>query len=130
MRRLFQAGSFLGCGLSVLPLATSAQPGLVTAVLCLAGNLAAYSCSFGGFHPYLQEVAGPSAGLVQGLTNSCSIAAGIAASLLTGWAVDATGSYKTVFGLLAGLYVAAAGLWWAAASSHRLSSAGPAAGAL
>jgi MFS family permease len=120
VRRLFQTVSFLGCGFSVLPLAISADPGLMPAVLCLTGNLVFYSLSYGGFHAYLQDVAGKHAGMVQGLTNSASIACGIAGNLFTGMVVDVTGSFRAVFWVLFALYVSAAGVWVAFSREHKL----------
>eukprot|EP00775_Hariotina_reticulata_P008736 gene8736-8916_t len=120
VRQLFQTLSFLGCALSVLPLAISADPGLMPAVLCLTANLVFYSLSYGGFHAYLQDVAGKHAGVVQGLTNSASIACGIAGNLLTGMVVDATGSFRIVFWVLFALYVIAAGIWIAFSQEHKL----------
>jgi predicted MFS family arabinose efflux permease len=61
------------------------------------------------------------AGLLQAMTNSASIAAGAAGSLLTGAAVDAAGgSYSAVFAGLTALYAAAAAAWWTKISSKRL----------
>ena len=111
VRRRFQAAAFAGCAASALPLALVADPPLALAVGCLVANLASYSLSFGGFHAHLQDVAGASAGALQGLTNSCSIAAGALGSLATGRLVEATGAYGAAFGALAALYAAAAAVW-------------------
>jgi ACS family sodium-dependent inorganic phosphate cotransporter len=120
VRRLMQCISFAGCGLSVISLALTATPGLLPAVLCLTANLTFYSLSYGGFHAYLQDVCGARAGVLQGVTNSASILAGLLGSLLTGWVVDATGSYSAVFWMLAGLYGVAAVVWGLCSSSHKL----------
>uniref|UniRef100_A0A383VPL3 Major facilitator superfamily (MFS) profile domain-containing protein n=1 Tax=Tetradesmus obliquus TaxID=3088 RepID=A0A383VPL3_TETOB len=120
VRRLMQCISFAGCGLSVVPLALTTTPGLIPAVLCLTANLTFYSLSYGGFHAYLQDVAGAKAGVLQGVTNSASILAGLLGSLLTGWVVDATGSYSAVFWVLAALYGVAAVVWAVCSSSHKL----------
>ena len=135
VRRAFQVASFSLCALSVAPLAlpASLQASLASsalgsavapraaAALLLAGNLVAYSLSFGGFHAYLQDVAGAeAAGLLQGLTNSVSIACGCAATLFCGWAGEAHGgSYGSAFAGLAALYALAAGVWaWGARGSR------------
>jgi MFS family permease len=88
VRRLMQCISFFGCALAVLPLALHPQPGLGLATACLTTNLAAYSVSYGGFHAYLQDVAGKRAGVLQGLTNSCSILTGIAGRWQQAWDRD------------------------------------------
>jgi hypothetical protein len=77
VRQLLQCTSFVGCALSVLPLALIPQPSLGVATVCLTANLAFYSFSYGGFHAYLQDIAGKRAGALQGLTNSCSILLGM-----------------------------------------------------
>jgi ACS family sodium-dependent inorganic phosphate cotransporter len=115
-----QCLSFAGCGLSVIPLALTATPGLLPAVLCSTANLTFYSLSYGGFHAYLQDVCGARAGVLQGVTNSASILAGLLGSLLTGWVVDATGSYSVVFWMLGALYGVAAVVWGLCSSSHKL----------
>ncbi len=51
------------------------------------------------------DVAKDRAGSSQGITSSCLSLAGIIAPVLTGWLIDATGSYKAAFLLLAGFTV-------------------------
>lgn len=119
-----QGLSFLGCGLSVLPLALNPNIGLMPAVYCLTANLVCYSLSYGGFQSYLQETAGKHAGIVQGLTNSASIVMGIFGSLLTGWVVEVSGTYSAVFWLLGFVYVSAAAVWCLCTSTHKLQTAG------
>lgn len=115
-----QCVSFAGCGLSVMPLALTATPGLFPAVLCLTANLTFYSLSYGGFHAHLQDICGARAGVLQGVTNSASILAGLLGSLLTGCVVEMTGMYTAVFQMLAALYVVAAVIWGLFSSSHML----------
>lgn len=76
-------------------------------------------CSFSasGFHSYLQDVCKGNAGVVFGITNSVSIAAGIFGNLLTGLVLEASGSYSSVFVLFAGLNISAA-LVFAVATSE------------
>lgn len=108
VRRIMQNICFLGCAVSVIPLAVAAQPDVVLAVCCLTASLAFYSFSHSGFHSYLQDVASSSAGAVYGVTNTCSIAVGVAGNLITGKVIEATGSYSAVFVLFAVLNVTAA----------------------
>lgn len=56
------------------------------------------------------------AGVVFGITNSVSIAAGIFGNLLTGLVLEASGSYSSVFVLFAALNVSAAVLFATATS--------------
>jgi hypothetical protein len=62
-------------------------------------------------------------GLVQGLTNSCSIALGIGGNLCTGWLVDSTGSFSAVFALTCALCVSSCLLWLGFAKGQRVSLA-------
>jgi nitrate/nitrite transporter NarK len=71
-------------------------------------SLPTHSFSASGFHSYLQDVSKGNAGVVFGITNSVSIAAGIFGNLLTGMVLEATGAYSSVFLLFAGLNVSAA----------------------
>lgn len=118
-----QGLSFLGCGLSVIPLALNPNPGLMPAVWCLTANLTFYSCSYGGFHAHLLDVAGKYAGVLQGLTNSASILMGILGNLLAGFVVDTTGSYSAVFWLLGFVYISGAVVWCLCSSSKQLQPA-------
>lgn len=119
-----QGLSFLGCGLSVIPLAINPNLGLTPAVWCLTANLTFYSCSYGGFHAHLLDVAGRYAGVLQGLTNSASILMGILGNLLAGVVVENTGSYSALFWLLAFVYISGAVVWCLCSTSHQLQPAG------
>lgn len=116
VRRLMQVVCFLGCAVSVVPLALVKEPSVTLAVACLTGSLALYSFSASGFHSYLQDVSKGNAGVVFGITNSVSIAAGIFGNLLTGLVLEASGSYSSVFVLFAALNVSAAALFATATS--------------
>uniref|UniRef100_A0A383WD31 Major facilitator superfamily (MFS) profile domain-containing protein n=1 Tax=Tetradesmus obliquus TaxID=3088 RepID=A0A383WD31_TETOB len=120
VRRLMQAVCFLGCAASVVPLALTPQPGIALAVACLTASLALYSFSHSGFHSYLQDVAAGNAGVVYGITNTCSIAAGIAGNLVTGCVVEASGSYGAVFLLFAALNLSAAAAFNAFTSTNKV----------
>jgi predicted MFS family arabinose efflux permease len=116
-----QVGSFLGCAAAVLPLALAPHPSVPLAVACLTGALALYALSAAGFHSHLQDVAGAHAGAVFGLTNSASIAAGIAGNLLTGLVLErGGGAPAAVFGVFAALNLSGAALFGAATSKRPL----------
>lgn len=106
VRRAMHAVSTMGCAAAVLPLALTARPHPAVATSCLVLSLSCYAFSFGGFHAYLQDVAAGSgeAGTLQGVTNSCSIATGIAGNMAAGWLLAATGSYCSLFQLTVLLY--------------------------
>ena len=62
--------------------------------------------------PFLPPRCSPGArGAFLGITNTLGVAAGIAANLLTGYMVETTGSFRSVFLVTAGVY-ASSGLVW------------------
>jgi hypothetical protein len=91
---------------------------LLLVLLLLLLLLPDRSFSASGFHSYLQDVCKGNAGVVFGITNSVSIAAGIFGNLLTGLVLEleASGSYSAVFVLFAGLNISAAVLFAVATS--------------
>jgi len=100
VRRFMHSFCCLGCAASVLPLALNPAPSLALAVTCLTLMLSCYGTSYGGFHSYLQQVATDSAGVLQGMTNSCSVFMGILGTTAAGLALEATGSYRWAWELL------------------------------
>ncbi|KAG2485869.1 hypothetical protein HYH03_015452 [Edaphochlamys debaryana] len=112
VRRAMHGVSTLGCAAAVLPLAAGVGGGVgpaalspAVATLCLVAAVGCYGASFGGFHAYVQDVASADAGKILGLTNTASIAGGIAGNLATGWLLQAGSGYAGVFWVAAGLYV-------------------------
>ena len=69
-------------------------------------------------------------GAAQGITNSCSILAGLVGTLFTGLAVDTWGSYQPVFATGILLYLSSCALWarYMRGAAVRLRSAGAAVG--
>ena len=96
-----------GRALIALPAAQSA----FATVACLAAMLCTQTVSIAGYHSYLQDVLPARAGAFLGITNTLGVAAGIAANLLTGYMVETTGSFRSVFLVTAGVY-ASSGLVW------------------
>lgn len=97
VRRLMHGLSTLGAAACAVPLAAGWASSGAQATAWLMAFQGCYACSFGGFHAYVQDVGGASSGKLLGLTNSCSIALGIAGNLCTGALVQSTGSYSVIF---------------------------------
>ncbi|GAX85008.1 hypothetical protein CEUSTIGMA_g12429.t1 [Chlamydomonas eustigma] len=108
VRKIMHGLSAVGCAATILPLALSSSCSPEVATLWLIAFQCCYAVSFGGFHPHVQEVAGRDAGLMLGITNSCSIAMGILGNLITGMLVSNTGCFSTVFALTSLLYISSA----------------------
>ncbi|MEW5299788.1 MAG: hypothetical protein WDW36_002766 [Sanguina aurantia] len=107
VRRMMHAVATLGYALVLAPLLVpgfTPTPALATG--CLIAGFSANAFSFGGFHAYVQDIIEPqSAGMMLGLTNSCSIVMGIAGTVATPMIVAASGSYQSVFLITAALHI-------------------------
>ena len=95
VRRLLVFGSTLAPCASLAFLGTTASPAL--AVLSLVVAMGTLAFSQAGFHGYIQDVAPASSGSVMGCTNMVSGFFGMLATWLTGYIVEATGSFQAVF---------------------------------
>eukprot|EP00798_Chlamydomonas_sp_ICE-L_P012598 gene12598-15824_t len=121
VRRGMHAVSTIGCGLSILPLVVASShmtPALATFFIVLFASCNSFS--FGGFHAYIQDVAESQAGITLGLTNSCSIAMGILGNLGTGYIVEATGSYASIFLIAVLLYLSSCAIFLTAMDGTKL----------
>lgn len=85
----------------------------IYAIVALIMSMGFQAFSYGGFHAYVQDVAGPSgkAGLLLSITNSGGVLFGVVGNLLTGWLVQTTGSFSSVFLIAAALYVSSCIIW-------------------
>jgi len=122
VRRAMQSIANLGGLLALLPLAVCgarASPGIATAALTLA--IALQGFNYAGYHSYVQDVSPKDAGLILGLTNTCSSLAGIAGNLATGILADSNLGFGAVFGLGAFLYATSLVTWLAFADGRAIS---------
>lgn len=79
-------------------------------ITCLIVAVAGQGFNYSGFHSYVQDVSAQHAGLVLGITNSCSIWGGIGGNLVAG-SLAASHGYAMVFGLAALLQVISLCTW-------------------
>jgi MFS family permease len=123
VRRWMQITSHFGGSLAMLLLALlpsfqSIIPSsreLALALLCLA--IATQGLNYAGFHSYIQDVAPGDAGLILGLTNSCSILAGILGNLIMFHLASVPGptGYGSLFAIMSLAYCASGAAWaWGA----------------
>ena len=111
IRKFMQTLSSLGGAISLAPLAiqsSSISPMVATCSLSLAVGFLGFC--YAGFHAYVQDVANKDAGLVLAVTNTCSIAAGIAGNLIAGTMASSHG-FSGVFALSCILYLLSCITW-------------------
>jgi MFS family permease len=103
VRKLMQTIGFgaIATALLIVPHVTSAP--LAIAVLCASSALgAAVAAGFGTNH---LDIAPRHAGLLMGLSNTAGTLPGVIGVPLSGWIVEATGSWELVFQLAAGVKI-------------------------
>lgn len=118
VRRLLVFGSTLAPCVSLAFLGTTASPALAVLALVVAMGTLAFSQA--GFHGYIQDVAPTFSGSVMGCTNMVSGFVGMAATWLTGYIVEATGSFQTVFWLMSAVALTGTFMFHAIADGHLL----------
>jgi ACS family sodium-dependent inorganic phosphate cotransporter len=87
---------------------------IMTVSLFLAGWVA------GGFLVNHLDIAPRHAGILMGLTNTAGTLPGILGVTITGFILDATGSWALVFGVAAAIYLAGLAVWWAFATGEQI----------
>ena len=106
------ASSAIGC-VSLSPLVFSPvgalSPVTATAALCCA--IAAQGFNYGGYHAYVQDVAPQDAGLILGLTNTCSSLSGIVGNLVTSAVAGGPGGFSAVFAVVMVLHAVSMVTW-------------------
>ena len=107
MRRALQCTSFVGTGASLLliisPIASNV--GTVVPLFMLALGLKALGQA--GFVANMSDVAPTSAGKLFGLSNTVGSFAGILSVSISGYVLEKTGSFRLIFLITAGMYLAA-----------------------
>lgn len=126
VRRWMQTTSHVGGSLAMLLLALlpsiqSIIPSsreLAYVLLCLA--IATQGLNYAGYHSYVQDVAPGDAGLILGLTNSCSILAGILGNLIMFRLASVPGqtAYCSLFAIMSFAYCTS-GVAWALGARGR-----------
>ena len=91
-----------------------------TAVLLLCAALGFSSFTVSGFGPNHLDVAPRYAGLLLGITNTVATIPGVVGVALTGWLVDTTGSYNSVFLMVAAVNIVGVVVWLLFASGRKL----------
>ena len=90
------------------------------AVLLLCAALGFSSFTVSGFGPNHLDIAPRYAGLLLGITNTVATIPGVVGVALTGWLVDTTGSYNSVFLMVASVNLVGVVIWLLFASGRKL----------
>jgi len=118
VRKLMQSVGFLGSAAALLAIGQVHTVWLAIALMCVA--LGVGSFAFSGFASNHLDIAPRYAGALMALSNTAGTMPGVIGVTVTGYILDATGSWTLVFGIAAGLYVAGTIVWLAFAKGDVL----------
>jgi ACS family sodium-dependent inorganic phosphate cotransporter len=111
VRKLMQTVGFLGGAAALLAIGQVHTVALAIALMCAA--LGFGSLALSGFASNHLDIAPRYAGALMGLSNTAGTLPGVIGVTVTGYILEATGSWALVFGIAAGLYLAGAVVWLA-----------------
>jgi ACS family sodium-dependent inorganic phosphate cotransporter len=99
MRKIMQCTSLLVSATLLLTLRDSQTPASALILLCAA--TAALGLGFAGFAPAMLDIAPRQSAVLFGFSNTFATIPGVVGVAVTGWLVDATGTYSAAFALTA-----------------------------
>lgn len=109
VRKIMQAGGLLGASAFLMLTLRAGSPG--EAILLVCGALGALGLTWAGFGVNHLEIAPRHADILMGVTNTAGTLPGIIGVAVSGWLLDTTGSYVSVFVLAAGITSVGALVW-------------------
>ncbi len=118
VRKILQTAGLLGSGVFVLLVRDVDSAGV--AVLLMCGALGAASLTVAGFGTNHLDIAPRYAGVLVGITNTFGTVPGVIGVAVTGWLVGTTGSYDSVFAMVAAINLVGIAVWLAFASGDKL----------
>ena len=118
VRKLMQTLGFLGAAAALLAIGQVHGVPAAIALMCAALGLGSFALS--GFASNHLDIAPRYAGPLMGLSNTAGTLPGVIGVTVTGYILDATGSWALVFGIAAGLYLAGTAVWLAFAKGEVL----------
>lgn len=118
VRKVMQSLGLLGSAAALL-VAQEVQT-LHGAVLCMCAALGFLACTWSGWAPNHLDIAPRYADILIGISNTFGTLPGVVGVAVAGWLVDVTGSYASIFALVAVLNVLGAAVWIAFASGERV----------
>lgn len=118
VRKIMQCTGLLGSAAALL-LARQAHT-LPGAVLCMCAALGFLACTWSGWAPNHLDIAPRYADVLVGISNTFGTLPGVIGVAVAGWLVDVTGSYTTIFALVAVVNVIGVTVWIGFASGERV----------
>ena len=109
VRKLMQSVAFLSSAAALLAIGQVHSVGLAIALMSAALGLGSFALS--GYASNHLDIAPRYAGALMGLSNTAGTLPGVIGVAVTGYILEATGSWALVFGIAAGLYVAGTAVW-------------------
>jgi ACS family sodium-dependent inorganic phosphate cotransporter len=109
VRKIMQSAGLLGSSGFLLLTIQASSPG--EAILLVCGALGALGLTWAGYAPNHLEIAPKHADILIGITNTAGTLPGIIGVAVSGWLLDTTGSYVSVFVLAAGITSIGALIW-------------------
>ncbi len=118
VRKLMQSIGFFGPAAALLGIGHVQTVPLAIALMCVALGLGSFALS--GFGSNHLDIGPRYAGALMGLSNTAGTLPGIIGVTVTGYILEATGSWALVLGIAAGLYVVGGLAWLEFATGERL----------
>jgi len=118
VRKLMQSIGFFGAAGALLAIGQVQTVPLAIGLMCVSLGLGSFALS--GFASNHLDIGPRYAGALMGLSNTAGTLPGIVGVTVTGYILEATGSWALVFGIAALLYVAGATAWLLFATGEKL----------
>ena len=118
VRKIMQTIGLTGGAVCLLMLRDVDSANVAVLLMCGALGLASFSSS--GFGTNHLDIAPRHAGLLLGITNTVATIPGVVGVALTGWLVETTGAYDSVFLMVAGVNLVGVVVWLLFASGEKL----------
>ena len=109
VRKLMQSVAFLGSAAALVAVGQVHGVAPAIALMCVALGVGSFALS--GYASNHLDIAPRYAGALMGLSNTAGTLPGVIGVTVTGYLLDATGSWPLVFGIAAVLYVAGTVVW-------------------
>ncbi len=118
VRKGMQCTGLVASAVCLLAVQNVTHAGTALALMCGALGFGAFTWS--GFVPNHLDIAPRYADVLMGITNTAGTVPGIIGVFITGWLVDATGTYAAAFALCAGVNIFGAVVWLLFATAERV----------
>jgi ACS family sodium-dependent inorganic phosphate cotransporter len=118
VRKLMQSVGFFGAAAALLAIGQAHTVPLAVGLMCVALGLGSFALS--GFASNHLDIAPRYAGALMGLSNTAGTLPGVIGVAVTGYLLEATGSWPLVLGIAAGLYVAGGVSWLIFSTGEKL----------